>query len=280
MAVRIVTDSTSDIPTEILKELDITVVPVYVFFGSEEYRDGVDLTEAEFYEKMVSSPYHPRTSQPSPEDFANVYRKLALDTDGIVSIVISSKLSGVYNSAVMGKELANDLQCPIEVVDSKFNSIGLGLITMTAARLAKTDAKFQEVLAEAHRVIGQVKMLGVFDTLKYLVRGGRVSKIRGVAVNILGVKPLLTFRDGEVVQAGLARSYNKAVSKIVDFVKNNQPISELAIAHSSALQAAIELKHKLSLFLSGDNIIITELGPALGAHGGPGVLLVALRSAE
>jgi len=221
--VKIVTDSTSDIPADIAQDLGITIVPCYVRFGKEEFRDGVDLKTKDFYLKLISSKIHPNTAQPSPGDFMDVYNRLSESTNSIVSIHISSKLSGVYNSALQAKKLM-DPKCQIEVVDSLFNSMGLGLITITAAKLAKSGAKTQSVLKEIKKAILQVKMLGIFDTLKYMIRGGRITKLKGTLVNVIGVNPMLTFRDGEVVQAGLARTYSKGMDKLVAYVKNNIPI--------------------------------------------------------
>jgi DegV family protein with EDD domain len=274
--VKIVTDSTSDIPNDIAKDLGITIVPCYVRFGKEEFRDGIDLKVKDFYPKLIGSKIHPNTAQPSPGDFIDVYSQLSESTDSIVSIHISSKLSGVYNSALQAKKLVN-LKCQIEVVDSLFNSVGLGLITIAAAKLAKSGAKIEAVLEEISKAISQIKMLGIFDTLKYMIRGGRITKLKGTIISVIGVKPMLTFRNGEVVKAGLARTYSKGMDKLVTYVKNNMPITDLAIAHSAFEEGAMSLKKRLVDIFPGDKILISELGPALGVHGGPGVLLLALR---
>jgi DegV family protein with EDD domain len=274
--VKIVTDSTSDIPNDIAKDLGITIVPCYVRFGREEFRDGIDLKVKDFYPKLIGSKIHPNTAQPSPGDFVDVYNRLSKSTDSIVSIHISSKLSGVYNSALQAKKLV-DTKCQIEVVDSLFNSVGLGLITIAATKLAKSGAKIESVLEEISKAISQIKMLGIFDTLKYMIRGGRITKLKGTIVSVIGVKPMLTFRDGEVVQAGLARTYSKGMDKLVAYVRSNMPITDLAIAHSAFEEGAMSLKKRLVDILPEDKILISELGPALGVHGGPGVLLLALR---
>ena len=277
--VKIVTDSSSDIPTEIAKNLGITIVPCYVRFGKEVFRDGVDLNTEEFYKKLAVSDIHPNTAQPSPGDFLDFYNKLVDSTESIVSIHISSKLSGVYNSALQAKKLV-DSKCQIEVVDSLFNSAGLGLITIAAAKLANSGAKIQSVLEEVAKAITQIRMLGIFDTLKYMIRGGRITKLKGTIVSVIGVKPMLTFRDGEVVQAGLARTYSKGVDKLVAYVKSNLPITDLSIVHSAFLEGATGLKRRLADIFPEEGILISELSPALGVHGGPGVLLVAIRRSD
>ncbi len=244
MTVRIVTDSTSDIPSSLIEELGIRVVPVIVRFGKQEFRSGIDLTPQEFYTRLASSEIHPHTSQPAPEDFAKVFREPGPDCEGIICVNISAKLSGAVNSANQGKMLAEG-KCPIEVVDSRFNSIGLGIIVIKAAKLARSGASLPQIVDAVKSDIEKIRMLGIFDTMKYLVRGGRVSLIRASAARILNVKPMLTFRDGEVAQAGLVRSYDKGISKIVDFVRNQGKILDLAIAHSMVPERAAELKSRL-----------------------------------
>jgi len=277
--VKVVTDSTSDIPVDVARNLGISIVPCYVRFGKEVFRDGVDLKIEDFYKKLATSDIHPKTAQPSPGDFTDVYSKLAGSTDGIVSIHISSKLSGVYNSALQAKKLVNS-KCQIEVVDSLFNSAGLGLITITAAKLANSGANLQTVIAEVKRAISEVRMLGIFDTLKYMIRGGRITKFKGTLAGVIGVKPMLAFRDGEVVQSGLARTYSKGVDKLVAFVKDNLPITDLFISHSAFKEGAMKLKERLADIFPGEKIFISELGPTLGVHGGPRVLLVAIRRSK
>jgi DegV family protein with EDD domain len=276
MTIRVVTDSTSDIPLPLIEELDIKVVPVIVRFGNLEFRSGIDLTSQEFYSKLATSEVHPHTSQPSPEDFAKVFRELGSDCEGIVSINISAKLSGTVNSANLGKTLLAG-KYPIEVIDSRFNSIGLGIIVIQAAKLAKSGASLKQIIETVKMDIEKIRMLGIFDTMKYLVRGGRVSLVRASAARILNVKPMLTFRDGEVAQAGLVRSYDKGINKIVDFVRSQGKIVDLSIAHRMVAERAAGLKSILGESFPVDNILVTELGPALGVHGGPGVLLIALR---
>jgi DegV family protein with EDD domain len=276
MTVRIVTDSTSDISLPLAEELNIKVVPVIVRFGNQEFRSGIDLTSQEFYSKLATSGIYPHTSQPAPEDFAKVFRELSSDCEGILSINISAKLSGTVNSANQGKLLVAG-NCPIEVIDSRFNSIGLGIIVIQAAKIARSGASLPQIIETVKVDIEKIRMLGIFDTMKYLVRGGRVSLIRASAARILNVKPMLTFRDGEVAQAGLVRSYDKGINKIVEFVRSQVKILDLAIAHSMAAERAAELKSRLGELFPVDDILVTELGPALGVHGGPGVLLIALR---
>jgi len=279
MNVKVITDSTSDIPVEIVEQLDIRVVPIYLRFGDKFYRDGVDISTDEFYSMLLSSPEHPATSQPNPEDFTSVYKEYCDTADGIVSIHISSKISGTFNSATIAKNTLES-HCPIEIIDSKMNSGGLGLVVTAAARMAKSGAGLSEVIDEAHHAVNEVHMFGMFETMKYLARSGRVNKTISTASRILNVMPLLTFHDGEIVRAGLVRAISKGTDKIVDFVKNNTPISELVIVHSKVIDQANQLKQRLREFVGEEQISIAELGAGLGVHGGPGVLLAAIRRSK
>jgi DegV family protein with EDD domain len=279
MTVQVITDSTSDIPHDTAKNLGIRVVPIYLRFGDKTYLDGVDIKVDEFYSMLPSSPVHPATSQPNPEDFTAVYKEYCDNTDGIVSIHISSKISGTCNSAMMAKKTLKS-QCPIEVIDSKMNSGGLGLVATAAARLAQSGAGLSEVVEEAHRAVNEVRMFGMFETMKYLARSGRVNKTIAAASRILNVMPLLTFNDGEIVRAGLVRSVSKGIDRVYDFVKSNTPISELVIVHSRVKDRADQLKQRLTEFIREEKISIHELGAGLGVHGGPGVLLAAVRRSQ
>ena len=276
MEIQVITDSTSDMPEGLANELGIRIVPIYLRFGDKTYRDGVDITKDEFYSMLNSSPVHPATSQPSPEDFTSVYKEYCDKTDGIVSIHISSRISGTYNSAMIARETMES-QCPIEVIDSKFNSAGLGMVVAAAARMAQKGASFSDVVNEAYTAVNQVSMFGMFETMEYLARGGRVNKAVSMASQFLHVMPLLTFHDGEIVRAGLVRTTSKGMDKICDFVENNVPIGELVIVHSEGAEQVNKLKQRLSEYVQERNISIAELGAGLGVHGGPGVLLAAIR---
>jgi DegV family protein with EDD domain len=276
MKIQVITDSTSDMPEGLANELGIRVVPIYLRFGAKTYRDGLDITRDEFYSMLTSSPVHPATSQPNPEDFTSVYKEYCDSTEGIVSIHISSKISGTYNSATIAKKTLKS-HCPIEVIDSKLNSAGLGMVVTAAAQIAQTGVGFSEVINEAYKAVNQVGMFGMFGTMKYLARSGRVNKTIAAASSILNVMPLLTFQDGEIVRAGLVRTINKGIDRIYDFVKNNTPIDELTIVHSQVAELADLLKKRLREFIQEERISIVELGAGLGVHGGPGVLLATVR---
>jgi DegV family protein with EDD domain len=276
MTVKIVTDSSADLPSAVVEELGITVVPLYVRFGEKVYRDRVDIHEDEFYQRLQSDPVHPNTIQPTPQDFAEVYQKLSQEADGIVSIHISAKLSGTYNSAVQGKELT-EKKCPIEVIDSQATTMGLGLIDLIAAKAAMTGKSLPEVVEEARQVIPDIHFLALFDTLKYLLLGGRIGKAKHLLGSILNVKPMLTLRDGEVVPAGQVRTRSKGIERLIDFVSSATDIQDLAVVHNTTPEEAQTLAERLSTIFAKEKISVARVGPTLGVHMGPGALIVAFR---
>jgi DegV family protein with EDD domain len=170
--------------------------------------------------------------------------------------------------------------CPIEIIDPKFNSAGLGLVVLAAARTAQSGGSLSEVADEARKAVSHVRMFGMFETMKYLARSGRVNKTIVAASNVLNVMPLLTFNDGEIVRAGLVRRIDKGIERIINFVKTHLPLEEMIIVHSAAEDQAIKLKDKFCEFVESNKISIAELGVGLGVHGGPGVLLTAIRRSD
>ena len=277
MAIKIVTDSTADVPPELAAELGITTVPLYVQFGGKSYRDRVDITENEFYARLETDPSHPTSAQPSPQDFATAYDSIAAGADGIVSIHISEKMSGTMSSARQGAKMMKK-PVPVEVVDSKFTSMAQGLVVVAAARLAKTGKDLQAVAAAARGIVDDIHLLVLFDTLKYIARGGRIGRAKALLGSILNVKPLLTIKDGEFVPVGQVRSRAKGIERLFELARDaSNNIAELAVIHSTTPDEAETLAKRLREFLPADKIHIARFGPVLGVHGGPGVLAVAFR---
>ncbi len=276
MVVKIVTDSSADLSAELAEELGITVVPLYVRFGEEVYRERVDISEDEFYQRLIQGPIHPVTIQPNPQDFSNVYQKLSPEADGIVSIHISNKLSGTCNSALQGKAMI-EKGCPIEVVDSQLITVGLGLICMAAATVAKAGGGLSQVLEEVKQMIPNTHLLGLMDTLKYLLLGGRIGKAKALIGSVLNVKPMVTLKDGEVVPAGQARTRAKGIERLFDFVKNATNIEDLAVAYSTTPDEAQALAERMDSIFPKEQIKLVRLGTTLGVHGGPSFLAVAFR---
>jgi DegV family protein with EDD domain len=277
LAIKVVTDSGSDISLEVAKELGITIVPVYIYFGEKAYKDGVDIGPDELYERLVEGQIYPTTTQPMPADFAKTYGELSEDADAIVSIHLSTKVSGTYNAALQGIEITEP-KCEVRVVDSFSVSVGLGIIAMAAARVAKAGGTLVEVLEETKRAISQTQVRGLLDTLHYLLKGGRITKARALVGTLLNVKPILTMREGEIVQAGMARSYARGVERLFGLVQSCRNLREVAIAHSTVHEEAMALKNRIDFIVDEDRIQMSRIGAGLGVHGGPGTLLVAARS--
>jgi len=276
MTIKVVTDSSADLPPQLAEELGITVVPLYVRFGEEVYRDRVDISEDEFYQRLLHDPVHPSTVQPTPQDFVDVYQKLSQEADGIISIHISSKLSGTCNSALQGKELV-EKGCPIEVVDSQTLTMALGMLAIAASDIAKSGKSLPQVVEEVKQIIPSLHLLGLLDTLKYLALGGRIGKAKHLLGSILNVKPVLTLKDGEVMPAGQARTRAKGIDKLFDFVKNATEIQDLAIVYNTTLDEAQTLAERIGSIFAKERIRLASLGPMLGVHCGPGILFVVFR---
>ncbi len=276
MPIKIVTDSTADLPPQLAKDLGITVVPVYLRFGDEVFRDRVDISEDKFYQRLMHDHLHPSTTQPTPQDFIDVYKELAKGADGIISIHVSGKLSGTCNSALRGKE-AIEKECPIEVIDSEEVTMGLGLLVIAATEIVQSGKSLQQAVKEVKQMMHNIHVLGLLDTLKYLALGGRIGKMQALLGSVLNIKPMLTVKDGVLSPAGRARSRAKGIDILFDSVKNTADIQDLAVVYNTTLEEAQALVGRLGAVFPEERIRLARLGPALGVHTGPGLLLIATR---
>ncbi len=277
MPVRIVTDSSSDIPSAIARELDITVVPLYVRFGSNIYRDGIDIMPEEFYRRLRDEPVHPATSAASPGDFAQAYAGLADGSEGIISIHLSKKVSATYDAAVQGRDMLENKSCPIEIIDSRLVTMALVLITIAAARAARAGKSIQEIVDHVNSLIPCMRVYGLLDTLKYVMKGGRLGKVGPIISSVLPIKPVLTMKNGTVTPIGAVRTRAKGIERLCDLITSIPGIQELGIAHSTSETEINSFMDRLKSLLPGINPVLSSLGPALGVHGGPGAILVAIR---
>jgi DegV family protein with EDD domain len=276
MTIKIVTDTTADLPPQLAKELGITMVPVYLRFGDEVFRDVVDISQDEFYRRLINDPIHPSTTQPAPQDFIDVYQELSKKAEGILSIHVTSKLSGTYNAALRGKEAAGKV-CPIEVIDSQVITMGLGQLAIAANTMAQSGKSLQQIAKEVRQMIPNIHILALLDTLKYLALGGRIGKMQALLGSVLNIKPMLTIKDGVLAPTGRVRSRAKGIDILVDYVKNALDIQDLAVVYNTTLEEAKALIGRLGSIFNEAQIKLARLGPALGVHTGPGILLVALR---
>jgi len=260
MSIRIVTDSTSDMPTDLARALGVTVVPGYVHFGNDIYRDGIDISDEAFYQKLANSPFHPTTSEPTPNDFEKVYSDCSQEAEYIISIHASSKISKILKSAIAAKKRTKG-QCHIEIIDSRSISIGLGLVVRKAADLSHSGESIGSILEQINQDLNKIRMLGVLSTMKYLIKGRRVIKISAALSHLLDIKPVLTFDNGEIIQDGIVHgdSPSRIIGRLYEFVQTNANIQDLAIAHSGVPELAETLMEQLSAILPTEKINYTIL---------------------
>ncbi len=274
MTIRLVTDSASDIPSEVARKLGISIVPLTVSFGKKVYRDGIDLNAEEFYSKLAQSEELPKTAQPSVGSFIDVYETLAQQDKEIISIHLSNKLSGTYNAASLAKE-AMTKDCRIEVVDSESVSMGLGLTVIAAAKAVRDGVTFKETMDIIHRNVSRMHLLAFLQTLEYLEKGGRLGKGKALLGTLLHVKPLITVQDGEVQPFGRARTTRGALQRLYDFVNALLHIRGLSIMYTTVSKEVEILAKLLAPLFPQDRIIVTQVGSTLGTHTGPGTVGVA-----
>ncbi len=279
MAVKIVTDSLSDITSDLAKELGITVIPLTVFFGQEAYLDRVTITTDEFYDRLIHGNIWPTTTQPPPKDFTDVYDKLTEETDEILVITLSSKLSGTYQSALAGKDLVKK-KCQIEVIDSLTVAMGLGLVVISTARKAQTGAKLDEITDFARRALERSHFIAYFDTLKYLAKGGRVGRAQGLLGSMLSIKPILTVKEGEISPVTRLRSQAAGREYLYNFITGFPKIEALAVEHTTLPDEADRLAERLSPSYPKEIIYRSTVSPVLGVYGGPNALAVTVLEAE
>lgn len=275
MTVKILTDSVADLPSQVVKELDITIIPILIRWGEELYRDGIDLTSEQFYERLKRSKIPPTTSVPSPGTFAAAYDKLAEETNEIVAIIVTSRLSGTYNVALQSVGLMKR-KCRVEVIDSKCGAMAEGFIVMKAAKAAQAGASLDEVIEVARRNIPRADFLATFDTLEYLKRGGRIGKAQAFLGSILRVHPLINLRDGVIEPAGRTRSRAKAIDRLCEFAMSYSHIEEIAIEEATTPDEAERIAERLSVKFPKERVYRSKPSPVIGAHTGPGFLLLAI----
>ena len=275
MPVKVVTDSVSDLPAQVAQELGITIVPLNVRFGEEVYRDGIDLTTDQFYEKLRHGQFLPVTSVPPPATFAEAYDKLSKETDEILVITLTAKLSGTYEVAVQSVELMKR-KCRVEVVDSQWAVMALGFIVIASARAAQNGASLDELLDLTRRNMNRVDIRGAFDTLEYLRRGGRIGKAQALLGSMLKVNPIVYLKDGLVEPAGRTRSRTKAIEYLYDFAASYSNIEELAVENAACPDDAELLVERLGSIFPQERIYRSRTTPVIGTHTGPGLLLIAI----
>ncbi|HKF45502.1 MAG TPA: DegV family protein [Thermoanaerobaculia bacterium] len=277
--VAVVTDSTCDLPQSVLEELNVGVVPVRVYFGSENYLDKVTLMPSEFYARFAVTSEAPKTSQPPPADFTQVYQNMATHAGSVVSIHLSAAVSGTFQAAIVGARQVE--KTTFEHVDSRNVSVALGLIVRAAAEAAAAGAPAEEVARIAKDASSRARLFIAAPTLEHLVRGGRVSPLKGFVAKLFGLLPVLTIsKEGAAEAAAKARGFDSARQRMMgllfDAAEAGDSGRRFGVAHCDSPELAESLAREIRERFPESDVMITECGPALGAHGGPGAVAVAV----
>src|SRR5215469_7113013 len=278
MTIAIVTDSTADLPGQLVRSRGITVVPLTLNFEGRSLLDGVEIRPSEFYRRLPDATTHPTTSQPSAGQFAETYGQLLNDNDEIVSIHISEKLSGTYASAVQGAEMTDAKR--VHVIDSRLVSMGLGLLTLAATEMAAKGASAAEVATRATDMRDQVQTYFSVATLEFLRRGGRIGRASALLGSVLQVKPVLCIRDGLVTPLERVRTFDRALNRVVELTREVDRGKGLCVIVGHADAEADAERVATELEPSCETLMIQPLGPVVGAHAGPGVVGVGCYPAD
>jgi len=280
LTVRIVTDSTADLLPETATELGVSVVPLSVIFGEETFREGIDISTDLFYEKLVRSKQLPTTSAPSVGEFVEAYEDVLKETNEIISIHLSSKLSVTHDNAFQAARHLSDAGAKIEVFDSGGVSLGMAFLVRAASAAAAQGATLEEIRKLLDNMVPRIHILVVLDTLTYLRKGGRIGRARAFLGSVLKVKPLLSIRDGEVIPEERVRTKKAAQDRLLQIVTSYPNVVEAAVAYSTNAHDAEALRQRLAEALPDASITTGRLGPVIGVHGGPGVLGLGVLQGE
>ena len=276
MSIKIVTDSTSDMPQSMAKQYGIEVVPLNIHFGDQVYKDGIDLSTDEFFDKLINGPEFPTTSQPSIGEFIETYEKIAEPGDDIISIHVSSKLSGTYNSA---EQAAKQLEGKINVhlVDTQQVTITVGLAAISAAKSVSDGGSVNDAISASLSTASRSNFYALFDTLEFLSKGGRIGKAQSMLGSLLKIRPLLMLEEGLVAPYAKARSKKAGLLKMEKTIRSLGEAEEIAVMYSTDSEDAEVIANSLSdLLPSGKEPIILKVGPVIGTHAAPGLVAVGL----
>lgn len=275
--IKIITDSSADLPSSLIQSEKIEVVPLTVRINKKEFVDQQDLSPQQFWTLSKSSPTLPETAAPSPGKFLQAYEKAEKDGyRGVICITISSKLSSTFSSAVTGSQNF-DGSIPITVIDSKNVSIGHGLSVLAASKLSHSEEKIEAIEEKIKNLIPKTKFFIALDTLENLKKGGRIGNAAAFFGSLLSIKPIISIKDGIVTAESRQRTRSRSLEYLIKKIKEESPIEDLSIASAQALDID-NFKNQISNFYDLSNSIISEVGPVIGAHAGPGAIGVAFHS--
>jgi DegV family protein with EDD domain len=273
--VKLVTDSASDLPPEVIKELEITVVPLHIQFGKETYKDRVDLSPGEFYDKLEHSSVLPTTAAPSPGMFAEVFDDLAAKYSQILGVFVSRKLSATYDAALQGIKLMKR-KCEVEVADSMSGIMGEGLLVMEAAKKAIAGASLSELMNLISETIPRIHVRVTLDTLEYLARGGRIGRVQAFLGAMLRMNPIIGLKDGVAFPSARVRSRAKATEWLFEFASKFSKVKALAVEYGTNVAEAKALASRFTSVFPKAPIYMANVSPVVGTHTGPNLLSVTV----
>lgn len=275
MSIRIVIDSTADVTEDIIKKYNLKMVPLSVNFNDGSYLDKVELSSGEFFEKLSRAEKLPTTSQVSPGTFAQVFEEILAAGDDVLGIFLAEEFSGTYHSACIAKDMINSDR--IHIIDSRSVCLGAFALILEAVELVKSGAELHNIAERLKEVRGGITIAACIDTLKYLEKGGRLSKSQAVIGSVLNIKPVITVKDGKIDVVDKIRGKNKAVRWLDDYIdKGGYDFSDktLLLFHACSREQAELLERTLRVKRNIKDVIIAEVGPVIGTHTGPGVLAI------
>ena len=276
---KIITDSAADLSLEVAEEYGITVVPLAVNINEKSYRDRFDLTPAEFYKMLAKENALPTTSQVTPQAFYEIFQKLVDEGHEVLAIIFSSELSGTFQSSVIAKDMVKTGR--VEIFDTKGASVGHGLTVLEAARMAKEGKDLDIVLAKAKEMAGRMEHIFVVDSLEMLKKGGRISATQAFLGGMLNVKPVLQLKEGKIIPLDKVRGWKKALAKLINVMEERGRDFEqqvIGISHADYEEMAKDLAEQIKARFKVKDIFISEIGPVIGSHTGPGTIALFFQS--
>ena len=276
---KVVTDSVSDIPAEVAESLDITVIPLIIHFGSETFRDGIDIGRDEFYSRLQTESILPKTSSPSVGTFTETFDRLGEESNEILAVFLSQKFSATYDTAFQSLGLMKS-KCRIEIMDSTLGAMGQGLLVIEAAKKAQTGAALDEVVQHLYKIIPQIHVRASLSNLKYLAKGGRLGKAQALLASTLKINPILGIKDGEAFPITKLRSREKATEWLYKYIVSFENVKALAIEYGINQDEASGLKERLANVFPDSPLYISQINPVIGTHTGPESLIVSVLSGD
>jgi len=274
--IAVFTDSAAYIPKKIVEKYGINIVPIWVMWGDDCFRDGVDIQPEEFYQRLQEMDQLPTTSQPSVGEFMTHFQEVATNAAGIISMHVTSKLSGTFSSAVAAMRELSDI--PIKILDTMSVSMGQGFAVVEACKAAERGESIEKVAEAASEMIKKVQLIFVLDTLEFLKRGGRVSGAKAFTATVLRIKPLLHFVDGMIAPLAQVRTKKKAIAAMLDQAVERlggRKMAAAAVMDSDAKDVGDKLAEMVKERFGLAEVLRSPISPAIGVHAGPGALGLA-----